>query len=243
MELLYGINPVEQALRAGRRRMVRLFLKSGPGEGAISERLSQLEVLAAQSGLVPQWLPSPGLDELCASPHHQGVALECGPLDMQGEAEALAAASRPDALMVVADQVEDPQNLGAVARNCAVFGAVGLILPRSHSAPLSPAASKASAGWLEDFPVYEVANLPRFLDRCRARNVWVAGTSDTGDTALGAFQPPRPLLLILGSEGKGVRPLVQSKCDYMVRIPTAAEGSLNVASASAVLLYALTQNR
>lgn len=223
--------------------MVRLYLKSGPAADHLSVRLSAIGALANQAGMEPELLSPPALDELCGSPHHQGVALECGPLTVGSEAEALERAAQPGALMVTLDQVEDPQNLGAVARNCAVFGAAGLILPRSHSAPLSPAASKASAGRLEDYPVFEVANLPRFLDLCRERSVWVAGSSESGATPLASLDAPRPLLLVLGSEGKGMRPLVQSKCDYMIAIPAASAGSLNVASASAVLLYVLTQTR
>jgi 23S rRNA (guanosine2251-2'-O)-methyltransferase len=237
--LLYGINSVEQALLAGRRRILRLYLKSGP----LSGRLARIRELAARAGLTPELLSAPGLDMLCGSPHHQGAAMECGALPAGDEESALARATAPDTFMVALDQVEDPQNLGAVVRNCAIFGAKGLAVPRRHSAPFSPAASKASAGLLESFPLYEIANLPRFLDRCRERRVWVAGTDAAGETPLPRFDPPRPLLLVLGNEGRGMRPLVRSKCDFVISIPTAAGGSLNIASASAILLYALTQSR
>jgi 23S rRNA (guanosine2251-2'-O)-methyltransferase len=236
---LYGFNPVEQALTAGRRHLIRLYLKSGPA----SPRLKEIAELATRAGLVPERLPAPGLDVLCESTHHQGVALRCGPLSPLSEAEALDRAAQPGTLMVALDQVEDPQNLGAVARNCAVFGATGLIVPRHHSAPLSPAASKASAGLLESYAVYEAANLPRFLDLCRERRVWVVGSDPEGGTPLSQFDATRPMLLVLGSEGHGMRPLVRTKCDFIVAIPASGPASLNVASASAVLLYALTQRK
>ena len=235
-EILYGINPVEEALLARRRRLKRLVLK----EDARSERLTRIQHLAAGLGLFPERLPLGDLELLANSPHHQGVALDCGPLPRRSEHEALAAASAPDALFVALDQVEDPQNLGAVVRNCAVFGINGLVVPRDHSAPLSPAASKASAGRIERFEVYEVANLARFLDSCRDRRVWVAGTDEAGDVALPGFRQPRPLMIVLGNEGRGLRHLVREKCDYVLSIPTPGEGSLNIASASAVILYHLT---
>jgi 23S rRNA (guanosine2251-2'-O)-methyltransferase len=235
-EILYGINPVEEALLARRRTLRRLVLR----EDARSERLTRIQHLGAAAGLTPEWLAPGELELLANSAHHQGVALECGPLPRLSERDALAAASAPNALFVALDQVEDPQNLGAVVRNCAAFGVGGLVVPRDHSSPLSPAASKASAGRLERFPVYEAANLARFLDSCRERRVWVAGTDESGDVKLPGFDQPRPLMIVLGNEGRGLRHLVREKCDYVLSIPTPGAGSLNIASASAVILYHLT---
>jgi 23S rRNA (guanosine2251-2'-O)-methyltransferase len=237
--VLYGINPVQEALGARRRRLRRLYVR----EGARSERLAQVQDLAVTAGLVPEWRPSVELDRLAGTDHHQGVALECGPLPREGHDEALAAAAAPGAVLVALDQVEDPQNLGAVVRNCACFGAAGLVVPRDHSAPLSPAASRASAGMLERLPVYEVPNLARFLDACRDRRVWVAGTEADGEVDLARFQAPRPLLIVFGNEGRGMRRLVREKCDYLVSIRMPGSGSLNIASASAVILYCVTLPR
>jgi len=238
-EILYGINPVEEALLARRRKLRRLVLK----EDTRSGRLAHIQQLATTLGLFPERLPPGALELFAHSPNHQGVALECGPLPRRSEHDAVEAASAPDALFVVLDQVEDPQNLGAVVRNCSVFGVTGLVVPRDHSSPLSPAASKASAGRLERFDVYEVANLARFLDTCRDRRVWVAGTDEAGGEALPGFRQPRPLMIVLGNEGRGLRQLVREKCDYVLSIPTPGAGSLNIASASAIILYHLTCTR
>ncbi len=234
-DMLYGINPVEAALIAGRRRARRLYLKAG----SLSPRLTGIRDLAAERGVTATFLPAPEMEALCGSAQHQGSALECTTLSAGGEAEGLAKAAVGGAVTLALDQVEDPQNFGAVVRNCAGFGAAALVVPRHHSAPLSPAASKASAGTLESFPVYAAANLPRFLDACRKRGVWIAGTAESGETPLHRFDAPLPLLVVLGSEGRGMRPLVRAKCDYAVSISTRGGASLNVASAAAVLLYHL----
>lgn len=232
---LYGINPVEEALRQGRRTLHRLYFR----EGRPSRRLDALRHLAAARGVPVSEEPGARLEHRCGSAQHQGAVLACGPLPVGDEHDALARARRPGALVLALDQVTDPQNLGAALRNAAVFGLDGAVVPRRHSAPLSAAASKASAGRMEALPVDEVANLPRFLEACRRAGVWVAGTAAGSETALPDFRPPRPLVVVMGSEEKGLRPLVAARCDYRVAIPAPGGGSLNVASASAVVLYHL----
>jgi len=240
-ELLYGLAPVQAALSAGRRHLRRLSLKGGK----LSPRLAELHALAAERGVSVEERSAPELEQLCGSATHQGAVLACGPLPLGDEAGALALAEgvAPDApppLLVALDQVEDPRNLGAVVRACAVFGAAAVVLPRHHAAPLSPAASKASAGLLETFPLHQVANLARFLETARGRGWWVYGTAEAGGAPLPGVGRDRPLVLVLGSEGQGLRPLVQRCCDLTVTIPTAGGPSLNVASAAAVVLYHLS---
>jgi 23S rRNA (guanosine2251-2'-O)-methyltransferase len=238
-DILYGISPVEGALRAGRRRLARLYLKSG----RLSPRLAVLRDLAAERGIPMTERDPAEMERLCGSGTHQGAALSCGTLPARGEAECLRLGRQPNALLVALDEVQDPQNFGAVVRACAVFGISGVVLPRHHSAPLSAAASKASAGHLETFPVYTVANLARFLVNCRKQGFWVAGTSEQGGTPLHSYDPARPLMVVMGNEGRGLRPLVARQCDVQLTIHTAARGGLNVAAATAVLLYHLTLPR
>ena len=175
---------------------------------------------------------------------------------MAGSDAALDIEPGGDSLLVALDQVEDPRNLGAVVRSAAAFGASGLVLHRDRSAPLSAAASNASAGALESFPVFQAPNLARFLARARKRGFWVcgavtgdsvAGNSVAGDpevTPLPAFALDGPRVLVLGSEGRGLRPLVRSHCDVLLTIPLPGGGamnSLNVSAAAAVLLYEMTR--
>jgi len=258
--VLYGLNPVEAALVARRRRLGGLCLKSG----TLSPRLSRLKALASEAGLSLSIHPHEDLEQLAGSPQHQGAVLRCGPLPLLDDKAAweaskdwLPGGGKPPPLLVALDQVSDPRNLGAVVRSCAAFGARGLVLPRDHSAPLSAAASSASAGALERFPVHETANLARFLDAAKDRGFWVAGAVAQGGTLLPGANFNQPLVLVLGSEDKGLRPLVERQCDHRLTIPlpglsgipggdSGAEAlplldSLNVASAASVLLYALTQ--
>ena len=238
-ELLHGINSVEQALRARKRRTHKLYLK----EGTPSNRLGNLRSLAEGRNVPLAGLPGDELEQLCGSPNHQGAVLECGPLPVETEAEALVRARRPGGLLLALDQVSDPQNLGAAARNGAAFGVDGLAIPRHESAPLSAAASRASAGRLEHLPVFDVGNMARFLENCRKAGIWIAGADQEGDTALPEFDPAWPLVVVMGSEQKGLRPLVRSRCDYVVTIPSPGGGSLNVAAATAIVLYHVSGRR
>ncbi|MDH4225050.1 MAG: 23S rRNA (guanosine(2251)-2'-O)-methyltransferase RlmB [Deltaproteobacteria bacterium] len=232
---LYGVSPVESALRSAKRILFELWIK----EGRHTERVEQLLGSARRQGLKISPATHLTLENLCGSSTHQGVVLRCAPLAMEDES-ALMERINPRTLVVALDEVEDPQNLGAIARNCLVFGAQGLVLPRRHSAPLSPAASKASAGALEILPIYEAANLARFLELWRKNGYSVVGAVMEGDTPLDRFEPDGPLVVVLGNEGRGLRPLVEKSCDVRLSIPTGSDLSLNVASASAVLLYHLT---
>jgi 23S rRNA (guanosine2251-2'-O)-methyltransferase len=260
--LLLGLHAVEAALRAGRRRLLRLHVKAG------ADKHAALAALALERGLPVQERAGGELDALAHGGHHQGVVLECGPLPVLDDRAALALgawppaqpgqpgpprqpASGPPPLLLALDQVEDPRNLGAVVRSAAAFGAAGLVLPRDHSAPLSAVASSASAGALERLPVHEVPNLARFLEQAKRSGFWVAGAAANGGTPLAGYAHDRPLVLVLGSEGRGLRPLVARGCDQLLTIPlpglepgtagAAADGleSLNVSAAAAVLLYHL----
>ncbi|MBI3994323.1 MAG: 23S rRNA (guanosine(2251)-2'-O)-methyltransferase RlmB [Candidatus Lambdaproteobacteria bacterium] len=239
VDLLYGIHPVLEALRAGRRACRRLLLKAD----AHSQRLDELRDLAHARGLPVVAAHAGDLERLCGNAAHQGAVLEAGRLAPPDAREALALPLADTPLLVALDEVEDPQNLGAIVRSCAVFGAAGVVLPRHHSAALNAAASKASAGTLESYPLYEAANLARFLGQAREAGWWVAGTVAAGGQPLREFQRAGALVLVLGNEGRGLRPLVARNCDLLLTIPVSGGGSLNVSNAAAVLLYQLSVGR
>lgn len=232
---LYGIRPVQEALRSRKRTIANLYLKSGPR----SERLRALQTLADKAGIGVAHEDAADLERRCGSNAHQGAVLLAGALPVKSERECLAAAAHPRALLVALDEVEDPQNFGAIVRSCSVFGATGVVIPRRHSAALSAAASKSSAGTLETFPIFEVANLSRFLNNAAKSGYWIAGTAEDAGQPLPGFRREGALILVVGNEGRGLRPLVGKQCDLMLSIPTAGSGSLNVSNATAVLLYHL----
>ena len=235
-ERLYGITPVEAALESRKRKIRVVYLK----EGQLSPRLQELAEEAHDQAIRVEQASNTTLEKLAGNPTHQGVVADCGPLPTLPERDALALAESGQPLLIALDEIQDPQNLGAIIRSCAVFGADGVVLPRHHGAPTGPATSKASAGWLERFPIYDAPNLSRFLDGARKAGFWIAGTAQEGDTPLPTFRRDRPLVLVLGNEGKGLRQLVRSKCDFTLAIPTSGKGGLNVSAATAVLMYQLT---
>lgn len=231
--VLYGLNPVEAALEARRRTLERLYLKAGRP----SERLARLRWLAQSAGVPVLEAAAADLELLGGSADHQGAVLQCGPLPAGDEAAALAVPPDDRPVLVALDQIEDPRNFGAIVRCCAAFRAAGVVVPARHRAPFSAAASKASAGTLERLPVYEVTNLARYLEAAKSPGYWIAGTVVAGGTPLPQFERDRPLVVVLGNEGRGVRPLVERQCDHLLSIPAPGGVSLNVSAAAAVLLY------
>lgn len=235
-EIVFGVHPVREALRARRRKLVRLHLRSRAGD-----ELADLPRLAQKAGIPVVAADGETLARLAGEEARtQGVLLEAGPLPELGLAELLPGLSEA-ACLVALDGVEDPQNVGAIVRVAEAAGAAGLILTRRHAPPLSPALARASAGAIEHLPVARVANLPRCFKDLKEHGFWVFG----GDAAEGRdlFGLEARLvggrkLLVLGAEGRGLRPSVLSEVDHRVRIPLGGRvASLNVSAAAAVILF------
>jgi 23S rRNA (guanosine2251-2'-O)-methyltransferase len=170
----------------------------------------------------------------------QGVELEAGPLP-EVSLDELVGLAAPPRTLVALDGVEDPQNVGAIARVAEAAGATGLILTRRRSPPLSPAVARASAGAIEWLPVARVPNLPRALNHLKSKGYWVFGSDPTGGEGL--FDLPDRVLtgdrvVVLGAEGRGLRRGIEQVLDHRVRIPMEGRiDSLNVSSAAAVVLF------
>jgi len=227
--MLYGISPVEACLRAGRRPMTELLLRAGGGK-----RFQSLRELARERGVRVREVETHELGNLARTKHHQGAVLRCGDLPTV-ELEELTE-SRP-CLVVALDQIEDPQNLGGIARSAAYFGAAGLLMTRAHSAPLSAAASKASAGALEILPVARVGNLAQSLRNLHKEDFDIVGAdTQEGSTPATTWQPRDRCVLLLGSEGEGLRELSRKLCDLRLHIPGGGMESLNVSVACGILL-------
>ncbi|MER3411603.1 MAG: 23S rRNA (guanosine(2251)-2'-O)-methyltransferase RlmB [Thermoleophilia bacterium] len=231
-DLVYGRRAVREALR-GRRAVLELWA---------SERALAGEAwLRETPGLRVQVRPERALTALAGSPDHQGVVARCEPYPY-ADAYALATVERP--LLVLLDQVTDPHNLGAVCRSAEGAGATGVVLPERSSARVTPAVCRASAVAVEHLPVAIVANLARYLKEVKGPSLWAYATAPDAPTCMWEADLSGGIALVLGAEGKGIRPVVRRACDGAVSIPLAGRvESLNVSVAAAVLLYEARRQR
>jgi 23S rRNA (guanosine2251-2'-O)-methyltransferase len=231
-ERLVGIHPVREALRARRRPLRRVWIAGSAGRRHLDEILA----LAREADVPVEVADGPGRSG------RDQVELEAGPLP-EVSVEELAAFAGESARLVALDEVEDPQNLGALCRVAEAAGARGLILTRRHAPPLSPAVSRASAGAVEHLAVARVPNLRRALNHLKSQGYWVLGADVEAPADL--FELPDrwltgKLVVVLGGEGRGIRPGVRECLDHRARIPMAGRvGSLNVSTAGAVVLFEL----
>jgi len=238
---LYGLHPVLEALRARRRRLIALRLRSG---AARPELAPLLEAARAAGVRIEERSAGDLAAGLAEGANHQGVVLLAGPLPQLDLAGIAAAGSSPRTLVAL-DHVEDPQNLGAIARVADAAGASGLLLTDRHSPPLSPAVARASAGAIEWLATARVTNLVRALNQLKSQGFWIFGAEADAPDSL--FELPERVVqgervVVLGAEGRGLRAGVRATVDHRVRIPLAGQvASLNVASAAAVILFELAR--
>lgn len=240
---LYGRHPVAAALANPERRWRRLAVLAGQEDEA------RVLVAAARAqprgdGEAIRMLDRRGFAALVGEDAvHQGLALEVEPLDAPDLDDVLRAASlAPRAVLVVLDQVNDPQNAGAILRAAAAFGALGVIVAAHGAPPASGALAKAASGALDLVPLIPAINLARALGRLKEAGFWCCGLDERAPRLLGDVELGPRVALVLGAEGDGLRRLVRESCDYLARLPTTpAMPSLNVATAAAVALYALRQ--
>ncbi len=213
-QVIYGKQPVTEAER-GRRRVHRVWR-------------------------APQ-TPAAELESLCGSPDHQGVVAEVDPYPYADPAALL----RGEAPLVVAlDQVQDPRNLGAVCRSAEFAGAGGLVIPGRRSAEVTAVACKASAGAVEHLPIARARNLADWLAEAKAAGFWIWGAEAEASSPPWEVDLTGPTVLVLGGEGKGIRPRVASACDGLLGLPRVGTvDSLNVSAAAAALLFEALRQR
>ena len=229
-ELVYGRNPVRELYRGPREAL----------ETWVTERAAA-QIPWLDSGPRPHVKPERLLSEAAGTRDHQGVVAWCEPF-RYADAHELAAAEKP--LLVCLDQVTDPHNLGAVVRSAEGAGATGVVVPAHGSARVTPAVCRASAGAVEHLPVAVAPNLARYLGEIKSPELWAYAADAEGSLSVWEADLRGGVALVLGAEGKGVRPLVRRTCDAVVSIPlTGKVGSLNVSVAAAVLLFEAARQR
>jgi 23S rRNA (guanosine2251-2'-O)-methyltransferase len=237
--LIYGINPVREALRAGRVRELRIGERTDP-------RVADLVRAAERAGVAVRRVAAAELARAVeGGTGHQGVVADLGasgaaPLaigDLVGRA-----AGAP--LIVVLDGIEDPHNLGAIVRTVDAAGADGIVRQTRHAAPLGGAAAKASAGAVAHVAIAEVVNIARALEELKAAGVWTVGLAGDAPRRYDEVDLTLPTALVVGAEGRGLRRLVRDRCDWLVSIPMAGRvSSLNVSVAAAVALFEAVRQR
>jgi 23S rRNA (guanosine2251-2'-O)-methyltransferase len=241
MEVLYGLHPVEEALKAGRRRFDHVLVSSERHD----DRLERLVVLCRETGVRVLQEAREQLTQLAQTPAHQGVVALVHPQEFL-TIEDLFEPTKPGAprLLLALDGVEDPQNLGALLRVADGAGVDGVLLTERRSAPLSPVAVKASAGATEHLRIARVVNLVRALEELKRRNLWIIGLDERGSSDYDQFDLTGDCVLVLGREGAGLHDLVRRTCDHLLRIPmSGGVSSLNVSAAGAVVLFEAFRQR
>ncbi|MCW2943988.1 MAG: methyltransferase, TrmH family, group 3 [Actinoallomurus sp.] len=237
-EMVTGRNAVVEALRAGVPAST-LYVMSGTSDDRVRESIK----LAADAGVPLLEAGKAELDRLTDRAVHQGIALQVPEYDYAHPDDLLERSTRP--LIVALDGVTDPRNLGAVVRSAAAFGAHGVLVPERRAAGVTAGAWKASAGTLASMPVARATNLVRALKAYQSSGLFVAGLDARGATGVDALDAATgPMVLVVGSEGKGLSRLVADTCDLLVNIPMSGKAeSLNAGVAGSIALYEIARRR
>jgi 23S rRNA (guanosine2251-2'-O)-methyltransferase len=233
--LIYGRQAVIEALKEGQAR--RLLLAHGLQPG--TER--ELVRLARQHQVPVVALPRIELDQAVKTTRHQGIAAELPELEFAEPDAPLALARQrgQKPFLVLLDQITDPHNYGAIIRSAEVLGAHGVVTEERRSAGLSAVVAKVSAGASSHLPLVQVKNLPRYMDEIKRQGIWCYGASGDAVSRPEELDWERPIALVIGSEGMGMRRLVRDKCDELVAIPMRGKiRALNASVAAGILLYA-----
>ena len=232
-----GTHAVEETLNARPQSVRDLWIEHENNNPGIKRSIA----LARAAGIRVNFVSKSELDKV-AGGRHQGLAVKVA-LSTTGEnlnefLSRLTDETKAGLILVALDEIQDPHNLGAIARSAANFGAAGVIVTEHRAAPVSQTAVKASAGAIQKISVFRVTNLAQSLERCKENGIWVYG-ADMNGTPSWKARLNRPMVLVIGSEGKGLRPLVRETCDEIVSIAQSAGGveSLNASCAASVLLY------
>ena len=237
MTTIYGINPVVEALRAGRVRTIRVAARG-------DKRVEEIFALARQAGVRVERVEAEALERAARGGVHQGVVAELERLQDYSVAELVAAAAPEPPLIVVLDGIEDPHNIGAVLRSVDAAGAHGVVRQARHAAPLDGVAMKASAGAAAIVRVATVVNIARALEELKDAGIWTVGLAGDARERYDEVDLTVPTALVVGAEGTGLRRLVRERCDRLVAIPMRGSvGSLNVSVAAGVTLFEAVRQR
>lgn len=239
-DLLVGRNAVSEALK-GRRPLNKLLVQEGAHGGSLGELLA----LAKSKGVPVEIVKSERLDKLAPGMRHQGVVALAAPIAFQtlDDVFAKAAAKGEAPFLLLLDELQDPQNVGALIRTADAAGVHGVLMPRRRSCPLNAVVAKISAGAVEYVPVVQIGNIAQAMEELKERGCWLVG-ADMDGVDFYAANMTGPIVLVIGAEGKGLGRLVKQKCDDIVSLPMhGGVNSLNASNAGAILMYEVVRQR
>ena len=236
MDKISRINSLLEVLRSSPQRLNKIYLQKESGRRPVGEIVS----LARAHHIPYLFVPKQALDKM--SRYHQGVVALAAAKEFVSLESILLTTQVP--FLVLLDEIEDPQNLGAIVRSAEGAGADGIVLPERRSAGLTEVVAQVSAGALEHLKMARVPNLAQAMDTLKERGIWLVGAESGSREYFYEFDYSQPIGLVLGSEGKGLRPLVRKKCDKILSIPLFGRvNSLNVAAAASVFLFEVARQR
>jgi 23S rRNA (guanosine2251-2'-O)-methyltransferase len=241
-DLIYGRHPVLNALE-NQRNLNRLWITS---RLRYDSRFHHLILQAKENGTVIDEVEPKRLDQITEGANHQGIAAQVAPyayMELE-DLIVLAKSSVSDPVIVVADSITDPHNLGAIIRTAEAIGAQGLVIPQRRASGVTSTVVKVAAGALENFPVARVVNLSRALEQLKEANFWIYGTAATGSEPLHTVNFTGATVLVIGGEGDGLSLLTQRSCDFLLSIPLQGKTpSLNASVAAGMALYEIYRQR
>ncbi len=236
MQVVYGINPVSEILRSEGGDIQKIVI----AEGRRGEEIKRILDLASTRGIEVEVRSRETLDRQAGTAAHQGVLCVCGEFTYSS-LEDIVEHRHPSfagSLILLLDGIEDPQNVGSLIRTAHCFGANGVVIPRDRAAGITPAVIKSSAGAVRHIPVARVTNLSQTIEFLKEKGFWIYGADAGAENDAGSVRFEGNVGLVMGSEGKGMRPLVKKHCDVLLSIPLFGRvDSLNVSVAAGILLH------
>jgi len=240
-QTIYGINGVIEGLRQG-MKVGEIFIARGKKIG----RLREIQDIARARDIPIRFTDRSYLSNISNTSSHQGIVAIVGSYSYATIEELMESAfsQQSKVLLVAADHIMDPGNLGSLIRTAEFFGAQGLVIPKDRAAPVTDIVHKRSAGGTAHLPVAQVVNLVRALEKMADDGLWIVGAEGTAETSICRFDWDRDTVLVLGSEGKGLTRIVRGRCHHLVRIPRLGHlESLNVSVAAGIILYEIARQR
>lgn len=240
-DVLVGRNAVTEALKSG-RGINKLWIASGDREGSVSE----IAALAKERGIVMQYVERAKIESFAGGHRHQGVLAYVAPVPYAELDDILKAAEEKGEapFLVLLDELEDPHNLGALLRTADATGVHGILIPKRRSVSLNATVAKTSAGAVEYVPVARIGNIAQTLKKLKEKGFWVAGADMDGEKAYYEADLTGPLVLVVGSEGRGMSRLTKEACDFIVSMPMVGRiNSLNASVAGSILMYESMRQR